>query len=999
MSAPVRTIYIELRASAEKLRADMVAAGSQVLVVGAAGEKSGHQMAAGMDHASVSVRKVAAAASEGAVLVAESHSALNAVVARYGTTVAASGSATETLVDTYRALRLALSPTPFTVATIAAGILTEEYIRLISARAKLIEQQALISAISGQSMEGIDYIHEATSLSHGNEQTVQGLIGAAGLRAGSTGFNQGLAKLGLTPSQADTMEWSDFFSRVAEGFDSILDPAQRAALAVQLFGKGHAAEALEQLTPAFAKANQEISDFGLGLDEVSRSQIYTFSRDMRDLKAYLTDWSELRAAGHAVQQYMEVVGAAIYVGGRYVVTGIAEIRDRLRRDLLGGLPARLATAIGRTLPLIGTGPGGDVETRKLSHADLSKRRDNTQGLTADDLFAESQGAAFRQSQTLAGRIAEQKEAQQAADSAYATLLQDQAKRHENHNDPTLMGDQQRFELVTDQQSKASLAATLQEKIRGARQAPELVSGKIAANEQETESARQAVETQIKLARMGAQAEIDAMHDPHARQVAEADADVTTARERLARLQPIYQSELKSRIALINERAKAEGAMEGPEDSGAARIRAEQEITAARAQSSAKTTALIGEESEAAIRASGARATASREYSAEFDSQIARGFDELDRLSNEAQARSNNSLEELGKVQTRANEIAAEGNGATRELQVTMQKLRLERDYQQQIGHTGEQQISYLNKIITLEQTARAEKLAGLQAALKETEGSDDPAQIEKAASLQAQINKLKQDLANAGITGQTQLDKEKRGLSLKDKLTERTDQIPGQLGGALASGIMDGKGIGRDIRESLKGIGKEMLGDIFTKAIEELIIAITGQTIATNAQIVATTLYTWWLAIKGFLGFAAGGDPPVGVPSVIGERGPELFVPRQAGTIIPNNKMGSYLARLAAIQQPQFGGARIAGLPDMAPAALNQPTFNRALLDMVEGSMMAPDVALSTRSHTDNSVSGNHTFNFHLHGVNDPDVLADMVMRKLPGRIKSASPAFKINSK
>lgn len=35
-------------------------------------------------------------------------------------------------------------------------------------------------------------------------------------------------------------------------------------------------------------------------------------------------------------------------------------------------------------------------------------------------------------------------------------------------------------------------------------------------------------------------------------------------------------------------------------------------------------------------------------------------------------------------------------------------------------------------------------------------------------------------------------------------------------------------------------------------------------------------------------GYANGGDPPVGVPSIVGEHGPELFVPKTAGTIIPN---------------------------------------------------------------------------------------------------------------
>ena len=36
-------------------------------------------------------------------------------------------------------------------------------------------------------------------------------------------------------------------------------------------------------------------------------------------------------------------------------------------------------------------------------------------------------------------------------------------------------------------------------------------------------------------------------------------------------------------------------------------------------------------------------------------------------------------------------------------------------------------------------------------------------------------------------------------------------------------------------------------------------------------------------------GFAGGGDPPLGHVSIVGEKGPELFVPKTAGTIIPNH--------------------------------------------------------------------------------------------------------------
>jgi len=62
------------------------------------------------------------------------------------------------------------------------------------------------------------------------------------------------------------------------------------------------------------------------------------------------------------------------------------------------------------------------------------------------------------------------------------------------------------------------------------------------------------------------------------------------------------------------------------------------------------------------------------------------------------------------------------------------------------------------------------------------------------------------------------------------------------------------------------------------------IVAWVSNTVATIGNTIATDA----AAIGKFLGFAGGGSPPVGVPSIVGERGPELFVPRGAGTIVPN---------------------------------------------------------------------------------------------------------------
>ena len=61
----------------------------------------------------------------------------------------------------------------------------------------------------------------------------------------------------------------------------------------------------------------------------------------------------------------------------------------------------------------------------------------------------------------------------------------------------------------------------------------------------------------------------------------------------------------------------------------------------------------------------------------------------------------------------------------------------------------------------------------------------------------------------------------------------------------------------------------------------------------------------------GISGFADGGSPPVGMASLVGERGPELFVPRTAGTIIPNNQLAS---AMGGGQTVNYNGPYIANM-------------------------------------------------------------------------------------
>ncbi len=95
--------------------------------------------------------------------------------------------------------------------------------------------------------------------------------------------------------------------------------------------------------------------------------------------------------------------------------------------------------------------------------------------------------------------------------------------------------------------------------------------------------------------------------------------------------------------------------------------------------------------------------------------------------------------------------------------------------------------------------------------------------------------------------------------------------------------------IQNDIKDGIKGLikGTSTLGDLLNNVADRFLDLALNQALFGNAggQTVTGGLFK-------FFGFADGGRPPVGRPSVVGEKGPELFVPDRSGTIIPNNALG-----------------------------------------------------------------------------------------------------------
>ena len=91
----------------------------------------------------------------------------------------------------------------------------------------------------------------------------------------------------------------------------------------------------------------------------------------------------------------------------------------------------------------------------------------------------------------------------------------------------------------------------------------------------------------------------------------------------------------------------------------------------------------------------------------------------------------------------------------------------------------------------------------------------------------------------------------------------------------------------------LGSTASSILGGI-GQAVGGVVSGISGAATSTSAQGSSGGGGGWLGAIGSIAGlfFADGGRPPVGQTAVVGERGPELFVPDRPGTIIPNDKIG-----------------------------------------------------------------------------------------------------------
>jgi len=174
---------------------------------------------------------------------------------------------------------------------------------------------------------------------------------------------------------------------------------------------------------------------------------------------------------------------------------------------------------------------------------------------------------------------------------------------------------------------------------------------------------------------------------------------------------------------------------------------------------------------------------------------------------------------------------------------------------------------------------------------------------ERVARLREEIHALKDDLSVGPIlsdsTGGKQTEEE---IAKVKELTEKTKE----LGVALAKLKEPATIMRNTFVQGMEGMadkmaefvvtGKANFADFFKTLEQQIISTFIKLSIINpllNALFSGSSGYNALPAFASLAGFADGGDPPLGAPSIVGENGPELFIPKQAGTIVPNSALAS----------------------------------------------------------------------------------------------------------
>ena len=156
--------------------------------------------------------------------------------------------------------------------------------------------------------------------------------------------------------------------------------------------------------------------------------------------------------------------------------------------------------------------------------------------------------------------------------------------------------------------------------------------------------------------------------------------------------------------------------------------------------------------------------------------------------------------------------------------------------------------------------------------------------------LQAQINQVEKDR-----------DAQERGeaFDLEMEQLEKVNKVFEDIGKNISTAFGEAVISGKDFKDSMVDIFQSVLQQvvalIFQLAVIEPILKRIKETM-TASSLGGGSMFQNILAgvgsIFSFGGRAMGGNVNPNMPYMVGERGAEIFVPKSAGTIVPNNQLG-----------------------------------------------------------------------------------------------------------
>ena len=173
-----------------------------------------------------------------------------------------------------------------------------------------------------------------------------------------------------------------------------------------------------------------------------------------------------------------------------------------------------------------------------------------------------------------------------------------------------------------------------------------------------------------------------------------------------------------------------------------------------------------------------------------------------------------------------------------------------------------------------------------------TEGKDKP----KTRSLQEAYDAIFGDGAWAAY--QEDLRLKAQQLASAKRWTNSLNSLAVSLSENFAQSFADTILSGQNFLEGMKKIFIDLAKQIAAMIIKALVLTAILSLTGLGGTAAAQTAFGKNQKFKDILGgmfaggFANGGQPPLGKVSLVGEQGPELFVPSQKGTIIPNHALG-----------------------------------------------------------------------------------------------------------